>query len=114
MLSGQHTTKALMTLRDRWITERGAASLPLCLTKLRADILNHDVPLHVRKLVAGTEQFKQEGFSRIPLSEWAARVLDNAPEPGYAINKCVATAVACCGYRRPEDTVCLLFKDARL
>ena len=106
VLSGQHTTKALMTLRKEWIQERGDAKLPECLRHLRADILFHDVALEHRKLVAGTEQFKQEGFSHIPLSSWATSVLENKPVPGYSIRPTIVKAVACCGYRRPEDSVC--------
>ena len=98
-----------MTLREDWIAERGEAKLPECLRHLRADILFHDVPLAERKLVAGTEQFKQEGFSKIPLSAWAASLLENRPAKGFSIRQAIIKAVACCGYRRPEDSVCIFF-----
>ncbi len=82
--------------------------MPDSLKNLRADKLYHDVSVQVGKLVAWAEQIKQEGFSEIPLSAWAA-------SPSEGVKGAIAKAVACCDNIRPKDLVCsIFFGDARL
>ncbi len=100
-----------MTLRADRIQERGEAKLPDCLKDLRADKLYHDVSVQDGKLVARAEQIKQEGFSEILLSAWAASLVDNRPAKGFGIKGAIAKAVACCGYRCPKDLVCSIFLE---
>jgi hypothetical protein len=96
----------LLDLRTEWLKDKGESpDMPLCLRRLRCDILHHSVDLEARKLTAGTEQFRQEGLAHIPLSCFAERVLEAGKVEGRALVAAVAAAVAKCGYRRPGDEV---------
>jgi hypothetical protein len=95
-----------MELRTEWLREKGESpDMPLCLKRLRADILHHTTDIEARKLTAGTEQFRQEGLAHIPLSCFAERILEAGKVEGKALVAAVAGAVAKCGYRRPADEV---------
>ena len=107
VLSGQHSTKAMMILREEYMKERGAEHLPEPMTGVRADVVHHEINVETRKLIAGTEQYKQEGIARIPLSNFAARLLETKADPyGAGLVKGIAEAVAKTGFRRPEDQAC--------
>jgi hypothetical protein len=110
VLGGQHSSKALSILREEFLGKQGERGVPVPLTGVKADILHHEATLAVRKLVAGEAQFAQEGVSSIPLSCFAARLLEFKPEKlnladRQLIESIISKAIACCGYRRPSDPV---------
>ena len=79
--------------------------MPDALQFVKADILKHAVPVRHRQIVAGTEQFCQEGHATIPISEWINRFIEEFKAPGATVKTAVVAAVTKCGYRRPEDMV---------
>lgn len=116
VLSGQHGTRSLLALRTEWLKKRTEETLPSCLKIIKADILFHGTTVEQRQICAGTEQYRQEGHTGVPLSMWAERLWEwTTRYPGQALVLGLAEAVVKCGYRRPEDEVCYMyFKDARL
>ncbi len=79
--------------------------MPQALQGVRADILFHSVDLATRKLVAGTDQFRQESVQKIPISCFAQRLLEmNKTEESLSAVD-VADAIAKVGFRRIEDPV---------
>jgi hypothetical protein len=111
VLGGQHSSKALSMLREDFLGKQGDRGMPVALTGVKADVLHHESPISVRKLVAGEAQFAQEGVSSIPLSCFAARLLEYKVEnmnygDQLLTEHIITKAIACCGYRRPTDPVC--------
>ena len=79
--------------------------IPQALKAVRADVLYHSVDLATRKLVAGTDQFRQESVERIPVSCFAQRLLELDKTDANLTAVDIADAVAKCGFRRIEDPV---------
>ena len=107
VLSGQHSCKVLLHLQSEWRQQYGDASLPAPLRAVRADILRHSTPLEARVLIAGNEQFRQEGTSTIPIS-WFCTHLLNSIDPCRELAESIALAVQKSGYKRLPTKV--LFK----
>jgi hypothetical protein len=94
-----------LTLKREWLETKSEGTLPESLQFVRADILKHTVSVRQRQIVAGTEQFRQEGTATIPISEWLTRLLEELKTTGTSVRSAVINAVTKCGYRRPEDMV---------
>ena len=96
-----------MTLQSEWLEKRSEDTLPRSLQVVRADIIWHTTPLEQRRMLAGTEQFRQEGHSSIPISVFAERIWEShSADPARPLLEYIVTAVCMCGYRRPDDEVC--------
>ncbi len=100
VLSGQHSCKSLLTLREEHLTEYGEESLPPCLRTIRADVLKFSTPLEQRVLIAGNEQFRQEGTTRIPISWWCHHFLQSMIPEDRSLIDGITLAVQKCGYKR--------------
>lgn len=104
-----------MILREEWLQKKPENTLPPALKTVRADIIKHVCTVRQRQVIAGTEQFRQEGHAAIPISEWTCRFIEEFKIPGATVKTAISFAVAKCGYRRPTEEVSYLFiLDARL
>ena len=43
--------------------------------KVRAKVLRHDTPVHLRQLAAGDSQYKQRSYEDLKLSDWGRLLL---------------------------------------
>lgn len=105
VLSGQHSLKCLLVLQKEWIQQYGHDALPDSLRSVRCDVLKFGTPLEQRVLIAGNEQYRQEGISRIPISWWCHHLLQSNIED-RSLTDMVIMAVQKSGYKRLENKVC--------
>lgn len=112
VLSGQHSSKSLLTLQLEWKETYGDTEMPAPLRFIRADVLKHSTPLEARTLIAGNEQFRQEGTTKIPMSWWCQHFVNSMTEDRTMMEG-MSLAVQKAGYRRPSSKVFTQINDAR-
>jgi hypothetical protein len=104
-LTLQHTTKACMLEQARLV---GQVDLPPYLQYVRGTILKPDTPLHIRELIAGADQNRQESIHSVRLSRVAQLILRK--EEGEArrpLEDRLRLAIMKTGHKRPETRVCI-------
>ena len=110
VISGQHTVKALLELRRRYI--EAEKPLPSWLVQVNAKVLKPETPVHWRQMFAGDEQFRQGRAKQLQLSDLAAHLL-GTDEVKLEANevKRLAMALRKCGFDRAESVVCHPFTE---
>ena len=101
VLSGQHSVKAMLQIRQEDLAAN--RDLRPWQTKVRAKVLKNETPLAVRRMIAGDSQFQQRNYKDLKLSDWATLFLKSEEEQFHMR---LAAAVRASGYDRPPDVVC--------
>ena len=100
-LSHQHTIAALQEIKKTFIKEK--LDLPNYLKVVRASVLKHRTPLHVRMLVSGGDQNKQGNVAGVKISRVMTIFLSLYKESTHVSKKqeMLLTAIKMSGFRRP-------------
>ena len=104
ILSGQHSFKAMLILREEDLA--AGRALRAWQQKVRAKVLRHDTPVHLRQLAAGDSQYKQRSYEDLKLSDWGRLLLGPEVKKEGDFDKRMALAIRKCGFERPENMVC--------
>lgn len=107
VISGQHTVKALMELRRRYIDSN--KELPEWLRTVSATVLKPETPVHWRQMIAGDEQYKQGRTVQLQMSDFAQHLLGTAEVKETANDtERLLMALRKCGFDRGDTYVCCL------
>jgi hypothetical protein len=99
-LSHQHTVWALQYIKNLYNDTKKA--LPEWLRFVKANVLKHDTPLAIRRLVSGSDQNREAVVRRVRLSRVIHVFLSIYPEDSTTpVYDAVKEAIAVTGFRRP-------------